>query len=215
MKKIISVLLFIISLNITNSQIIDFYGFKSGISLSNVKLKFIKVNYEWDTDTKIGYNFSFYLGTNISENIDLVSEVGYSQKGCKYSFMKINEQGIKIGEIDNNNRFDYLTIKILTSYKMNFGIANPYMFIGPRLDINLGDRLEIIPVSFRKYLSNTQILNNTQIGISSGIGVKLKEILPYTILVEFNYDYDFGNSSQSEFIESKNYSAEFKLGLEF
>ena len=206
MKYVLSLLFLLFLINNNYSQVIDNYGLKLGLSYSNIDEQYSDAQLNGETYFKWGLSVAVFTETSLFKNINLISEIGYIQKGYEEDFTKADAFGEKTGTFTYKERFDYLTIKLLPSYKFELSSFTPYVFIGPKLD-------------FKIDIQNGQgslfkILNDKQFGFSYGAGLKLNKLLRYPILVEINSDYDFGYCFSNEFLKVRNISYELRIGVE-
>jgi len=191
----------------SNAQLIDNYGVKLGISYSNIDHHFLQMFSDYDADYTYGWSFSIYAKQRIIENIILISEIGYIQKGYQDDFIRSNQFGEKLGKFTVRERFDYLSIKLVPTYEHSFKSFSPYIFIGPKIDIKMildNDHSDLI-----------EKINKTQLGLTYGAGLKVSKIIPYALLIEINSNYDFDYIFKNNFAEIRNISYELKIGVEF
>ena len=203
MKCVLSLLFLLFLSNNNYSQIIDNYGLKLGFSYSNIDEQYSDAQLNGETYFKWGLCVAVFTETSLFKNINLISEIGYIQKGYEEDFTKADAFGEKTGTFTYKERFDYLTIKLLPSYKFELSSFTPYVFIGPKLDFKLNIQSE--------QNNLFKVLNNEQFGLSYGAGVKLNKLLRYPILVEINSDYDFGYCFSNEFLKVRNISYELRI----
>ena len=215
-------LFFIIELYSVNTfgQLIGEFGLKSGFTsawqteiISGDKLKGI--------DNKSGLVFGFYAEIFKSQWYSINTELNYSQKGMQTEIPFTNEQYPDgTGEfIKSNLRLNYLSVLILPRIYKNIQSLKFYAFAGPRFDIEISKNNNVSgPEPSRTLFSDgvEKQLNNYksfQFGLSLGLGLQVKELLPFCFGIEARYNPDLSKVYDAENSYIKNNSIDLLLTI--
>ena len=208
MKNLV-VILVIFIFNCTYSQIIENYGFKIGVSYSKIDRDYKKLEFDYETKHKFGVSFSAFAISHISSNIKLFTEFGFAQKGFSEEYIKTNVNGEQIGTFLYKESINYLTLKLLPHYEIGINSVTPFIFLGPKIDIKLGNNSNDEEFSFGK------ISKDIQLGVCYGVGVEVTELIKYPFIIELSSSYDFSDSFENDFLRLKNISYELTIGFKF
>jgi len=220
MKKIIFLVLSTLFLfpHLTTAQYISGFGVKAGATLSNQKYDY-SLNIDLDTKLKPGFNASLFAEFLDHRNFNLILESGYDQRGFIHSVTRTDEFGNIIGESDYKYRTDYIFASFGAKLKYKSRLLTPYLLLQPRLNFYLGygakypdDTPEQI-----KNLGNPALedFKKTMFDIGFGAGVEFNRLLPYKVFIEANYNPGLINSFGNSFVKVKEYSFNFKAGINF
>ena len=212
---------FILFNNIVQSQTIDGYGIKSGISSA------------WQTETigndniegiknVVGFNFGVYAKWFDTKFFYLNTEINFTQKGKKTDILISNsEQPNGTGEyIKEKLQLNYFSILLLPSIYKEIGNIKLYAISGPRMDIFLSKNVEVTgpePLSsINKNYTNEMIEKYSKVGlgVTLGIGFQINKVLPVQLGLEARYNPDLTKTYDNGFYSIKNNSLEFLVTLQ-
>ena len=208
MKTLILLFLLSVIAVSTEAQFISNYGIKLGVGISNQSWNYKETGeLKWDNKTGISprifadfFNISFF---------QLEGEMGYLRKGFQTDLQITTTQNPEgTGDIKRlNNGLDYFTISISGKLKYELKYFIPFIIAGPQLNILVNKDVEKgFEVVFDKF-------KKSNVGMTIGAGMEVKNILPGAILLEYRYETDFSNNYDSPNIDIKNYSHVFFIGI--
>lgn len=201
MKKLV-IIFVMIAISSTYSQFIKSYGLKVGGTISHQEWSVILPG-DFTKDDKLGINVGVFAEFISMPIFSLMTEMNYVQKGFESKYLNIDNGFVSFPTW--KLRIDYLNISLLAKSKIVLGIVSPYLFVGPRIDLELG-RTSSIPNNVNYDFEKSMV------GLKLGIGSEL-EIFQIKFLTEFIYDYGFGDLNKRENIEVKSNSIDFRLGI--
>ena len=212
---------YILLSSIISGQIIKSYGIKTGFSSAWQSYIANGEDYSDAFDKKNG--FALYLSSTWIDNsiFNLNSEIGFTQKG------RILETIITNGEHPNGTgesviddfSFNYLSIIVYPEVFYNFNNIKAYIFIGPRLDVELSrDAKTEAPKEFLEYNSriNKKLLEEykkVQFGVTTAIGLQISNLLPFNFGFEVRYNPDISKIYRNNNVYSRNNSLDFLLTI--
>ena len=213
-------ILFGLSFTNTFGQLISEYGLKSGFT-SAWQTEIIFGDKLKGIDNKSGLVFGFYAEIFKSQWYSINTELNYSQKGMQTEIPFTNEQYPDgTGEfIKSNLRLNYLSVLILPHIYKNIQSLKFYAFAGPRFDIEISKNNNVSgPEPTRTFYSDgvEKQLNNYksfQFGLSLGLGLQVKELLPFCFGIEARYNPDLSKVYETEYLYIKNNSMDLLLTI--
>lgn len=176
MKKLLSILILIISFaNLTEAQHLGF-GAKGGLLVGTQKGKRALVSYHADLFFE---TMGKWQGENLQRRLGFVAQVGYHRRGASYSSGIFGSNPTYIA----NDLFHNISVAALLKGNFKFNEILPYYAAGVRLDItaksevvNGLDAQGVRPVNFGFWL---------------GAGVEWEPIkLPFGMFIEINVSPD-------------------------
>ncbi|MEJ2055536.1 MAG: porin family protein [Calditrichaceae bacterium] len=202
------VIFIIIFSGVTNAQFLKNYGFKLGVTSSKEDWKYSELG-KFNTDSKAGLNISAFAEVLDLPYVNLVSEIGYDQKGMKTEVPITSvTQPEGTGKTKTmHNRVDYLDFSL--ALKLNYAMpaVTPYVFAGPRADFLIGSNVDPgYEIVYDDY-------ENVVYGLNLGLGTEIGNILPVSVLAEFQYNYDLSHAYKTDNLKINNHSYEFKIGI--
>lgn len=226
MKKLsllVSLLIIIVSSNISYGQFLPKFGFKGGMSNSTLTTDLTNDSLELELEKIISYRPGFTFGVFAdlyqTKHITLGTGLDFFQKGFKAAISEVTSTGTNTGYITYNQ--NYLIWNLYAKISPGLEQVNPYVIVAPRLDFFLG---------YKGYTSDFQTVPNQEISdplelfeeykktspsISFGAGVEINKIIPYSILVEFMYVPDIQNQYDDNGNKAKNTAFSISAGLKF
>lgn len=207
LKRNIISLIILFSLFTINSsaQIIKHFGLKSGIS--NAWQTLVqddeRIHY---TNKRVGINIGIFAEWINNPYIGLQTELDFIVKGM--------ETPIMTGEIIREEYIlSYLSFIVLPNIHIDISNIKLYAMAGPRLDISLKNSLELEGARYMyNYIKeDLKEYKNLLFGATLGIGLEIKNILPFTIGLESRYSPDFSKVYDIDVFYRKNNSVEILL----
>jgi hypothetical protein len=191
----------------SHSQLKNF-GIKGGLNLSNAELDYTELSLK--RNNKTGFNaYLFYDFLNF-KNVIISGEAGYSQKGFNDEVFKTNELGEPSGSYEVYNRVDYIDINAIAQFIVRNKSLSPYFSLGPVLSIKVGSNSEEgFDILFDQ-------LKSPVLGLITGAGVEINNVIPQTLLTEVRFNFDLTNSFNNGFLNyQRNYVWQFNAGIKF
>lgn len=119
------------------------FGIKAGISVADQSYQIRPIDYKLETEAIIGPTLSLFMEAFRGDHFSLQMDLSYFLKGSKTSTESLtvdhlhNDQIIvNEGEL-STSRFSYLSVAPMARYRLGKGSAQPYVLLGPRMDILL------------------------------------------------------------------------------
>lgn len=214
MKKLLFLLILILSVNQSDAQILKSYGLK--VALTSATQIYNYSYPPWpgfgpDVKRRIGFNVALYAEWLNLPIVSIVSQMEYAQRGMgeEISITTASSPEPIRTEI-RDKRLDYLSIPILAKLSFPIGIVTAYALIGPRIDFLLGYHDEFIVGN-----SIYEDFKNKMLGGSLGCGFSFIDLLPTTLSIEFRYNIDFDDSYDTNLLKVRNSAYDIWLGVAF
>lgn len=203
-KKLLIVLAISIS-SIVHSQSIsiEHYGLKVGTTASSPIWSHDSKS-DSHVQTKWGLDIGAFIEFNLAENLSLVPEIHFTQKGLRYDIPITTIQfpdgtGQYITLKPNAN---YLSIPVNIKYSIYKTIIDIYLSGGVRLDLLVnknGDGFDIFYNNFKKI----------DFGLNMILGVRTNELFGFGAGVEFRYSPNLTSSYSDDTQKITNSSFDF------
>ncbi len=217
-KNLLTIIMFLLSIQYGHAQFIDKYGLNIGATYSN-QLWSIKYGPEGDfnQDYKLGYSVFLSIEKQLSHVFSIRSEVGYIQKGFKNKYEVYLPGGslpIPAGVDKKNVLFHDVGLNIglkITPFTLQW---NPYAVFGLRTDymLSYNDIKYVDPGSGREYSmykSDIDEYNKANLGGLISIGLEYKNL----IYLELEYNPSLTNSYKSPEVKKKDNCWGIRIGL--
>ena len=163
---------------------------------------------DFKKDPKIGLNISGFAEFLDIPFLNLVAEIGYNQKGMKEKVL-FAAAADGSGELKTvTNRVDYIDLSLAVKLNYALPLITPYVFAGPRIDVLVGS--DVDPGHKIVYDDYEKLVYGLKIGLGSEIG----NILPLSVLAEFQYNYDLSDAYKTEYSAFKDIALEVLGELE-
>jgi hypothetical protein len=191
------------------SQSIRSYGFKAGAVLANQTFEYHDLQYPIspEREDRWGFDVGMYLELINAPAASILAEVHYIQKGYGLTVAETGPDGPELlGYTTLYWRYDYLTIPILLKLRYQTESIIPYFIAGPRIDILLGE--------FEAEYSLPIEYANVDFGVSGGLGAEFNLGSLPRILAEVRYSPNLTTAYKGTYVDIKNCSFEFLLGIE-
>ncbi len=208
MKSILLISFLIIYTISLRGQIINNYGVKFGIGISNHSWQY-EEGYELNFDNKIGISPRIYADFFNYQFFQIQGEIGFLRKGFSEQIpITTMMQPDGTGEFINTDiGLDYLLLTTLVKIKYEIGIFSPYIILGPQIDFLINKKVE------KGWELIYDRFSNANIDFSIGVGNEIKNILPISILFEYRYERDFMDNYDHPNVNIKNYSHVILIGI--
>ena len=202
---------FLIS-NSANSQIIDNYGVRTGVGISNIYWDF-GIYPNW-AENRAGFSAFFNAEKKINQFLSLRPEFGFIQKGCDYLIISKNEEEVEIdrsyAKIDLHNISLNIGLKV-SYFKTKF---NPYLIAGLRGEYLLGNSISYDSEHFHTEVTNffnglLSDFNKFSLSGLIGLGCEYNEI----IYVDFEFNPALTNNSSNTELKAKSRYYGITLGI--
>jgi hypothetical protein len=210
MRKVVfgMLLLTAFNLNESSAQLLRHYGVKVALTSATQRYQ-LTLDPGLGTKRRVGFNVGAFAEWLDIPPFSLVSQVEYAQRGMGQDFVLTGPSGpTPIGVRTLYSRLDYLSIPIVAKLRFPMGLIAPYILAGPRVDILLGYRSDenAFNAVYDKF-------KKTSVGGSAGVGIELESVLPFTVLAEVRYNFDFADSYETDFLKVRNNSFDVWLGV--
>ena len=204
--SILSLTVALFTFDQSGAQMFKSSGIKLGVTSANQTFDYSSIN-TIDTKRKIGFNIAFFAEWLDIAYFSVISQIEYAQRGMATDFNYTTNDPTVIEKVRNYNRTDYLSMPLLAKLTILRGSINPYVCVGPRIDILLG------------YKSDDGIFNavydnfkKTSLGGSGSVGVEIIDILAIKLILEARYNLDFTDSYAAYTLRVRNNSFDLWLG---
>lgn len=178
--------------SIVYPQSIGHYGLKVGTTASTPKWSHDSES-DSHVQTKWGLNIGAFIEFNIAENLYLVPEIHFTQKGFRYDipittsqFPDGTGQSIALKPVAN-----YLAIPVNIKYSLYKKVIDVYLSGGIRFDLLIsknGDGFDIFYNNFKKI----------DFGLNMILGVRAYELFGFGTGVEFRYNPNVTSSYSND-----------------
>ena len=192
------------------SQIVNSFGIKSGIAITNQNWDYNIVN----LSTENQYRTGLYLGITAeafrSDYLSLQLDLGYIQKGMQFEVTSTTEQNPDGGPIISvDNRYDFICFQPTAKLRLPTEKFQPYILVGPRIDFYLGYYGD-------EYLSYFEVsdLSSTTFGLSYGLGVDYN-LDDFIISLEGQHQPDLTHFYEGFWLDAKNNAFAFLLSVKY
>ena len=220
MKNLIAATLSLFSLFASTSytQFLTGFGVKGGVTFSNQDHKFKQVDFNFETKNIIGFNGGIYAEMLNSSVFNLVTDVGYEQRGYIWEMIRTDEFGNEIAREDIKERTHYITAGFLGKIKYKSKIITPYLIVGPKIDFYLDYTIDSPELAPGFYVTEDPVLEQSKkinYSMNLGAGLEFEKLLSFKTLVEFNYSPPINTSFNNAYLEVKEHYFNIKLGINF
>jgi len=202
----------------TSAQFLTGFGIKGGVTFSN-QIYDYSINLELKTSLKPGFNASMFAEFLNYNNFNLLFETGYDQRGFIHYITRTDEFGNILGESKYKYRTNYIFTSLGAKLKYKSKYITPYLNLQPTLNFYLGyDAVysNDTPVGLVN-LGNPVLeeFKKIMFDLGFGLGVEFNRLLPFKTFIEANYFPGLINLYGTEYLKVKEYSFNFKLGINF
>lgn len=207
MKRIIFIITLLLLTVILNANSILSYGVKLGGTLSTQDFDYKSVQIELDTEHRWGFDIGLFTEFKIIDNLTLLTELHYCQKGMKVTLEVIDENNFDPPEkVEFSNRVDYLAIPILVKFKPD---KVPAYFVGGiQGDVLIGYESKLLSSVYDE-------LESLDFSFVAGMGFEYNIPGFRTMLLELRYNPSLTASFDNENLTIKNESFSLLTGIRF
>jgi hypothetical protein len=184
------------------------YGVKTGVTFANQDFDYTFGSP--DFDTHIGWDIGFFAEWRFVSALSMAAELHYVQKGhvikvSTPSYMRA-PTGRRLSSF--SSRVDYLSLSLLAKFSMPLVKARTYLFIGPRLDIKVGQKATL---GFDELYDEFE---SSVFGGTIGIGQELPIFSSVAVVTEVYYHHDFTEAYKTDLLVVKNRAWGILVGVE-
>ncbi len=184
------------------------YGFKGGVSLSQVKADL------FDTDNRTGFVGGVYGVFDLTPNIAIQPELLFVRKGAKLFSTDVTIGGITFGSVGSTLDVDYVEIPVLLSVSgSNASPVDLRLLAGPVLALKVNE--QITTIGLIGYSLDSDQVKTSDFGIAVG-GAAALQNGSMKVVGEGRYTLGLSNISDLPFGgDVKNGAIYAMVGLEF
>ena len=167
------------------SQLLRSYGIKGGMSSTTETWSYTpQIEMIVSYTARQGVDIGIYAEWFSMSTISLLTEVCYIQKNEDFSEGKsFDYLGIPLEEYYSfQSKVNYLSLPILVKLRINWGVAVPYVIIGPRFYVYLSGNNNTFSNDFR------------EIDVGGTFGFGVESLILFPIGAEIRYSPTFTNS---------------------
>ena len=208
MKKLVLMILLILCFSSLYSQLINSYGLKTGVSITNQDYDYTYIN-GLKTNFRYGLDIGEFTEFAISNRFNLLLEIHFIQKGTNVEINVMDNFG-QVIDTDVSIIVNYFEFDLFTKFKLSQSIIKPYILGGPIIDILIGYKSEWN--GFDSYYDDFEPVD---FGFSIGFGAEFQLFKEITSLLEFRFSPSLTSSYKTDEIEISNRSFEVLTGIKF
>jgi hypothetical protein len=189
-----------------SSQTLNNYGIKLGVAASNPIWKVGSQSYE-GAESRMGMNVGLFLNWGLTNNLSLLTEMHYIQKGLRFYQPVVNTSGgvVEAYVEATNPNVNYISFPIFIKYDLITSEVTPYIIGGLRVDFMISKS----EINNPRWLYSN--VNNYDIGGSMGLGVQTKSLLGIGTGLEIRYSPSFIKVDSSPMADITNRSFEINI----
>ena len=131
-------LVLLFSASLIHSQVFTGFGIKGGPLLANTKFNYKTSEFDLETKNLLGFSAAAYGELKLADNINLVIDGGYEQRGYTFEIIRTDEFGTEIGRHDVRNRTNYISAGVTGKFLYKGRSTTPYLLAGLKSDFHLG-----------------------------------------------------------------------------
>jgi len=190
------------------------YGVKGGVTLSDETWEYTpRFARSGKVDAKSVLNLGIFAEYSDQKYVSVVAELNYRQKGAKI-FMEYTGRDTSMTVIVPKNidhQLAYINISLLGKVKYPvLPFLTPYAMGGLKTDYQVSNKFDDVDLGFLSTETTKQIW-----GAVIGGGFEINKLLPFDILAEVRYEFDFNKLYVDDYFQFKNNTLEFRLGVRF
>ena len=183
------------------------YGLKLGMVSSDQDWDFTE-ELDFQNETRDGIEFGVFMEWQHRPFFSVVYGIHIIEKGM-LDYMDVTDVGEIIpGDKENNNLIRYVSFPILFKFKYSMKGFNPYLFLGPRIDLFISSTSE-------NFQGIYNIFPETVVGLDLGGGVELDFTKKFCFLIEYRYSMDLEDSYDKESLSIRNESNQITVGIKY
>jgi hypothetical protein len=168
--------------------------------------------------SKTGLSFGSLIEFKLFDNFDLLSAMGYIQKGVNLSPL-YDPYGKSIADSKEEQRLDYFDLALFFKANLYQNIFKPFLFIGPNLGYKLkaeGNKIYSGDNSiFNSKTDYASVISSTDFSIDFGIGFDYELSYKYLLSGTISYSMGLTDINRNSEIIKKTSGFQILLGLKF
>ncbi|MDZ7292018.1 MAG: PorT family protein [candidate division KSB1 bacterium] len=197
--------------SLSQGQMLSGYGMKFGIVSSELKTEGGAILFPGgfilreDLKQRLGPQIGLFVDFFKIPHLGLQAEVSYLEKGAEEELPITTEdhpEGTGEFYTVDSYHFDYLAFSLLAQPKLKLGAVNPYVMVGPSLNLLIANRNGLYRDT--KDLTPSLVL---------GAGVELLKPFAFPVLLEVRYNPDLDYFFESEYRKSELRVWQFMVGV--
>lgn len=208
MKKLFLVLCFFLISSAAKAQLLNGYGFKLGMGITNHTWHFNSADFDFHWDNNTGISARAFADFLDFSYFNIEGEIGYSQKGVsdEVNTSTVENPDPVIRKL--TSRLDYISAAIMGKAKYNLGMFTPYILLGPQFNYLVGKDVEYFLVGPYNHFKKSIF------GYTAGAGTEFK-VMSVNFLAEYRFEMDLTNNYDLPALDIKNYSHSVLIGVKF
>lgn len=220
MKNTLAALLvLLVSVSLIDSQVLTGFGIKGGPLLANSKFNYKNFNFDPEFKNLLGFNAAAFGELSLADNINLVIDGGYEQRGYAYEVIKTDEFGNEIGRYDVRNRTNFISAGVTGKFLYKGRAVTPYVIAGLKSDLFLSYKVSTTDKTDLLWNGSTNSVleeyKKINYSVNIGIGLQFEKLFPYQTFAEFVFAPPVNSSYNTRFLETRDYYLGLKLGINF
>jgi len=220
MKNTLAALLVLLfSASLIHSQVFTGFGIKGGPLLSNTKFNYKYSSFDVDAKNLLGFNAAAFGELKLADNINLVIDAGYEQRGYIFEIIRTDEFGHEIGSYDLRNRANFISAGATGKFLYKGRAVTPYLIAGLKTDFFLSYKVSTSDNSDPLVIGSTNSVyeqyKKINYSVNIGLGLQFEKLFPYQTFAEFVFAPPVNSSYNSAGLETRDYYLGLKVGINF
>lgn len=208
MKRTVLVLILVLFTVILAARVKTEYGFKFGATYSNQNFNYKTVNFDLDTEYKLGLDLAIFTEFKVEENLSLLTELHYYQKGMKVEILTLDPNYGNSYTTTEENRVDYLSLPVLGKFNITKRWIPTYFLVGFQADCLIGYDSNYFEILYEDF-------DRVDISFVTGLGCEYYIPNFHTILLELRYNPTLNRSYCTSSLSVRNTSFSILTGIKF
>jgi hypothetical protein len=219
MKNTLALALLLLTTVTLHSQLLSGLGIKGGPLLTNTQFDYKRSEFDIETKKLIGFNAAVFAELKLADNINLIADAGFEQRGYAFEIIRTDEFGTELGRYDVRNRTNYFSAGITGKFLYKGRSITPYLIAGVKTDIFLSYKVSATDDSQSFWSESTNPVldeyKKVNYSVNIGLGLAFERLFPYSTFAEFIFAPPVNTSFNSAWVETKDYYLGLKLGINF
>ncbi len=201
--KLLLIFTLILATKLSHSQIIDRYGFNTGLSYSTQTWDYKLISFDSDNKYKFGFQAFLQAEKDFGDFLALRTEFGYIQKGFKNNSIDLKFADGTTAELINENA-------VLHDLALNIGLKvkplksdfSPYLLAGLRGDYMISNSCIMFKepasgMTFNFFEPEFKEFNKFNLGGLIGVGIDIKDLIYFEVEYNPNFTKNLDNKGLS------------------
>jgi len=180
-------------------------GIKGGIAAATQDFEYANPEPGWKTEISAGLTAGIELEWPM-RHVSPVIEIYYSQKGVREKADLFSANGTIVDTRTYKHQVSYISFALLAKWSLPAGKARFYMKTGPRLDLKMGYKTQILDQIYEDF-------RYVQPGLDFGLGIEGPVLNDTILFLEIRYSHDLMAAYHTEYITVKNRSMSLSCGV--